>query len=128
MKLSDFRNSRFVTKDDCDNGDGGGLVGTIASVERDDVSPAGSRDPKMKPIVGFEESYIKPFVCNVTNAKTIARICGSEDTDDWIGHKIMLYHDPSVELGGDVVGGIRVRGVPAVEPEAESEFDDEVPF
>ena len=44
---------------------------------------------------------------NSTNAELIGNITGSEDTDGWIGRKIVLYKDDNVSFGGKLVGGIR---------------------
>jgi hypothetical protein len=46
---------------------------------------------------------------NSTNAQIIAQITGSEDTDHWPGHRIVLYNEPSIAFKGKVIGGIRVR-------------------
>ena len=51
----------------------------------------------------------KPMVLNTTNLNLCAKACGSDDTDDWFGHQVILYEDPSVSFGGKIVGGIRVK-------------------
>ena len=63
--------------------------------------------------------------------------------NDWVGHKIVLYHDPTVSFGGKLVGGIRVRmprnakaapakAAPKPAPEEPKDFDpdndDGIPF
>lgn len=61
-----------------------------------------------KPIISFAGKE-KKFVCNVTNAKTIATMYGNH-VEKWAGKKIALYvsttRDPST--GGDIPC-IRVR-------------------
>ena len=64
---------------------------------------------ELKWALHFEE-LDKPLIINSTNAELIAKIIGSEDTDDWNGYKIVLYKDDNVSFGGKLVGGIRVRG------------------
>ena len=56
---------------------------------------------------------VKPFVLNKTNGELIAMTLGSKDLDDWIGKQITLYVDPTVPFQGKIVGGIRVRYIPA---------------
>lgn len=88
----------------------------------------------------------KPMILNSTNGQIIAKITGSEESDDWDGKQIVLYHDPNVSFGGKLVGGIRVRApkgaykapAPAKSPdfqtgealpEPEKGWDeDEIPF
>jgi hypothetical protein len=126
-------------------------------LKKGDVTP-----PKLVTIKGYEEAEMKandgkkeqrwaltfkeldkPFVINKTNGKRIEKICGSNDFDDWIGKKVVLYFDEDVEFGGEIVGGVRVRAPqtakpapkPVVEPEPEpvddtdySQTDEEIPF
>jgi hypothetical protein len=49
------------------------------------------------------------MVLNSTNAQVIAIVCQSEETEAWVGKKIVLYSDPSISFGGKLVGGIRAR-------------------
>ena len=50
----------------------------------------------------------KKMICNATNAKTIARLYGSE-VEDWVGKSITLYKAETNAQGGEVVPCIRVR-------------------
>jgi len=61
----------------------------------------------MKPVAYFKNAD-KGMVLNVTNSKRIAMIAGSTDTDDWPGHKIVLY-PTETEFAGEQVECIRVR-------------------
>jgi len=49
------------------------------------------------------------MVLNSTNIQLLAKACESEDTDDWIGKKVIIYSDPNVSFGGKLVGGLRVK-------------------
>jgi hypothetical protein len=62
----------------------------------------------MKYALYFEELE-KPMVLNSTNGQLIAKIVGSDETDEWAGKQIVLYHDPNISFQGRLVGGIRVR-------------------
>jgi hypothetical protein len=105
-----------------------------------------SDPPEERFCLVFRED-LKPMVLNTTNARLIAGITGSEETDDWHGHEIVLYNDPTIAYAGKIVGGIRVRApkkqparpapgkatapapapAPAPVEQAEDE-DEEVPF
>lgn len=98
------------------------------------------RDKDEKPILYFEGKE-KGLVLNKTNGKTIAKIAGSEETDDWKGTKIILY-PTETEFGGEMVDCIRVRAPkpggsplrtpppPPVEEDVDAfhASDDDVPF
>jgi hypothetical protein len=87
-------------------------------------------DDEYKPVLYFKTG--KPIVLNKTNGDVIADAYG-DDTDGWIGKKIILYFERNVSFAGKRTGGIRVRipnGVgrsQVVEPEPEEPDEDEVP-
>lgn len=101
--ISVLKTSNFIKKEDCDPP---ALV-TIDRVMEENVAKEGA-PPELKWCVHFKE-IDKPMVLNSTNGQIIAKILGSEETNDWTGHKIVIYHDPSVSFGGKLVGGIRCR-------------------
>ena len=51
---------------------------------------------------------MSPPIPTKTNAESIARLHGDE-SDDWVGKWITLYHDETVSFGNRSVGGVRVR-------------------
>lgn len=55
----------------------------------------------------------KPMLANRTNLRILSSLFGP-NTGAWAGKVVNVYHDPSVQYGGKLVGGIRVR--PAVAP------------
>ncbi len=61
-------------------------------------------------LVVYFQGKQKGFVLNKTNAKMIAKIAGSLDTDQWSGTTIVLV-PTEVEFQGDLVESIRVRAV-----------------
>ncbi len=131
-KTSEMRESKFLKQTDI----GAGALMTVSSCERHNVAKEGA-DPELKWCLTFEESD-KPLVLNSTNIQLCERIFTSDDTDIWVGKKIVLYVDPSVSYGGKVVGGIRVRApkkaavaapkLPPPPPAAAELMDDEIPF
>lgn len=109
---------------------------TIRKVGKANVAREGD-EPDFKWLVKFDE-FQKPMVLNATNIKRLARACESDETNDWTGKQVVLYVDPDVEFGGNVVGGLRIRAH-KVEPKPRqvmpkptgSKFDDmpdDVPF
>ena len=89
--------------------------------------------PEMKWAIRFQELK-KPMVLNSTNIQLLAKACESEDTDDWIGKKVIIYSDPNVSFGGKLVGGLRVKlqvKKKAMAPAGGGHFDDmadDIPF
>ena len=83
----------------------------------------------IKWMVAFEETK-KPMVLNSTNIQLMAKACGSEDTDDWVGKKVTIYVDPNVSFGGKLVGGLRVKvSRPSKKPAGKfDDMEDDVPF
>jgi hypothetical protein len=65
------------------------------------------QDQEDKWVVHFQGKN-KGMVLNKTNAETIGDILGDDEMDNWPGHKIVLYVDKNVMMGGRKVGGIRV--------------------
>ena len=139
-RVGDMIESKFLKKEDV-GGERGMLV-TISAVKQANVAMQGA-DPEMKWTLSFSE-LDKPMVLNSTNIHMTAKACGSDDTDEWMGKKIVLYEDPNVSFGGKLVGGIRVRAqrtqaapvVPQRKPQPESnksvgnfaDMQDDVPF
>lgn len=65
--------------------------------------------PELKWAIKFRE-LDKPMVLNATNIHVAAKVFQSDETDEWRGKEIILYTDPNVSFGGQVVGGLRFRG------------------
>ncbi len=130
-KTSEMRESKFLKKEDV----GAGALMTIESCEQYNVAKEGA-PPENKWCLTFSESD-KPLVLNSTNIQLCEKIFGSDDTDAWVGQRIVLYTDPNVSYQGKVIGGIRVRAPkkgaaippkPAPKPAAEELTDDDIPF
>ena len=93
------------------------------------------KTPEYKWAMRFKE-FEKPMVLNSTNIKIAEMVLGSDNTDDWLNKEIVLYTDPNVSFGGELVGGLRFRGKEKqpvrVTPKATgSKFDDmadDIPF
>jgi len=82
------------------------LLATIADVKMEGVQGDSALDEK--PVMHFREEGIKKLVLNNTNWQTIEEVYG-EETDDWAGKVVELYHEPNIIYQGKKVGGVRVR-------------------
>ena len=108
------------------------IIVTVAKVGKVNMAKE-DEQPEMKWAIRFQELQ-KPMVLNATNIHIAAKVLGSDDTDDWMGKEIVLYFDPNVSFGGQLVGGLRFRGIekpPAKAIKSDgglSEMDDSIPF
>jgi hypothetical protein len=112
MNINSLKERKFLTKEDC----GKGILVTVNSIAKENVAMEGAPE-ELKHCVHFKED-VKPMVLYMTNARLIAGIVGSEDTDNWTGHRIVLYCDPTISFSGKIIGGIRVRA-PRNQPAAQ---------
>lgn len=101
MDLDAFNNSKYLAKGDLSPQ---GLNLTIAGFEI-----AKMNDGTSKPTVSFLEPGIKPMVLNKINRERLKSICGTSDTTKLPGRRINVYRDDMVEMGGQLVGGLRIR-------------------
>lgn len=120
MNINDLKQSKFLTQKEVDPPK---LV-TIKSCNQVDVAREGA-DPELRWALSFHE-LDKPMTLNSTNGQILAAIFGSDESDDWIGHKIVLYRDPNVSFGGKLVGGIRCRAMRKAGPANVPEPDPEI--
>ena len=104
-RVSDLKDSRFLTKHDVEHE----VTVTIKSYEKLNVAME-SQAPEEKWTLSFHE-LPKPLVLNNTNGQLLEIITGSDNFDDWLEKKIVLWHDPTVSFGGKFTGGIRIKAV-----------------
>lgn len=134
MNINQLKNSQFLKKEDV----GKGALLTIRSCDQQNVALPGAPE-ELKWALHFDEIE-KPFILNQTNGTLISSILASDESDNWIGKKIVLYSDPTIMFAGKVIGGIRVRAPKnqpptkaapaktAPAPAPEDEGSDDVPF
>ena len=132
MKTNEMMPSKYLKKDDV----GAGVLATIRGLTRANVAMEND-PPELKYLMSFFE-HEKPLVLNSTNIQLCEQIFNSNETDDWINKKIVLFTDPSVSFGGKIIGGIRVRAprapqadtqrFPVETPKPRVDFDDDLPF
>ena len=89
------------------------LIVEITEVKTESVMNADGRNEEC--LVAHLKDH-KPLIVNKTNAKAIAKVCGSNYIEDWKGKQIALYIS-NVKAFGELVEAIRVR---TVAPKAKS--------
>ena len=102
MKRNEALPGKYLAKEDFDPP----RVVEIQKVAIEEIEGGGSVENK--PILYFKGSR-RGIVLNGTNWDLIVKITGKDDSDDWYGAQIEVYHDPSIRFGPRKVGGIRVR-------------------
>lgn len=124
-KVSEMIVSKFLRKEDFDED----MVATVRGVKLEDVGNQGEQ----RWVLYFREMQ-KGMVLNVTTIRVLEGAYG-DDSDGWVGKRVMIYVDPNVSFQGRVIGGLRLRvskkaaPAPAPAPAAHAdEFDDSVPF
>jgi len=139
-KTSEMIPSKYLRKEDID----GDKLVTIKTIEKVNVAREDSA-PEYRWAMMFQE-FAKPLILNSTNIQICEAVFGSDDSDNWLGKKVVLYVDPTIQLKGKIVGGLRLRapraraaapaaaaqvneakGPPPGHPAA-ADFDDDIPF
>ena len=80
---------------------------TIAGASIDNVTSPTNKTKKMV-CLSFEKTP-KKLALNRTNGRTIAKITGSTQVEDWTGAKICLYRTTIKAFGDPQLPAIRVR-------------------
>lgn len=117
MKIGQAFPSKYLGAPDFDDGD------RTLTIESSDIESVGRGDDQEDKLVLYFVDEKKGLVMNKTNAKAIAALLGSDDTDDWVGHEITLFATECT-FGSDTVPCVRVRtkskAKPAGKPTAPS--------
>lgn len=103
MNVNELYDSKYLKKEDLK----GPVVATIANVSTDMLREQNGGQKK-KGILHFNGGQLKSMILNVGNLKALTNIYGSE-TSNWIGKPIEVWVNPNVEMGGEMVGGLRLR-------------------
>lgn len=113
MKASDFLGGDFIKGDDVKAGP---KKVTITGVEVAKFDKNGKTERKLQLVVD-DAGDSKKVTLNATNLTAVQDAYGNE-TDEWEGKKVVLYHDPTVSYGGKRIGGLRIKvpGQKAVVP------------
>jgi hypothetical protein len=111
MKTSELSTSKYLKQTDIDKPQ----IVTITHVTKENVALPGQ--PKKDRGVIFFREHEKGMVLNTTNLRRLEQLYGG-DTDLWVDSRVVLYVDTEVTYGGEQVGGLRVRKIPAPKPAA----------
>ena len=93
---------------------GNPIILTIKSAKWEEVKNPIINVSEAKRVIRFEESNIKPFICNETNAQSIMRSTKKDYLEDSCGMKIKLYQS-KVNFRGDMIDCLRIKEVPQSE-------------
>jgi hypothetical protein len=104
MKIGQMLESKYLKQSDVE----GEITVTVQSLKKVNVA-RDDEDPEYRWTVKFHE-FDKPMVLNATNIKRMGKALG-DDTEEWVGNSVILYVDPDIEFGGNVVGGLRVKAI-----------------
>lgn len=102
MNVSDLFESKYLKKEDISSP----VVAIIANVGTDMLKDQSGQNKK-KGILFFN-GKLKPLILNVGNAKVLTSLYG-QHTEGWIGKPIEIWVNPNVEMGGEIIGGLRLR-------------------
>lgn len=102
MKLNEAFPGKYLRSDDLGDDD---VTVTIKDCTQEMVGQG--RDAQLKLVLLFRE-FEKGLIINKTNATTIAKMHG-DDTDEWLGKRIVLWVNHDVQFGNEIVSAIRVR-------------------
>lgn len=135
--IKDMLPSNYLKQADFDQD----YIVTVRRLEHKNIAMEG-KPIELKWLAHFDE-FDKPMVLNTTNIQLMAKACSSDNTDDWIGKEIIVYTDPNVSFGGELVGGLRIkkaqvaapakpkvaaRAAPANIPDSESFANQDIPY
>jgi hypothetical protein len=104
MKLTEMFPKRFATGEDLQ---GKAVTLTVQGVNSEKMHPQRNAPEVDRWVLYFKETK-KGVILSRTLAYQIAGILGSDDTEQWIGKRIMLYPQP-MNVAGKQVVAIRAR-------------------
>ena len=85
--------------------DGKDMIVTIEDVKREMVQNQQGSEEHL--VLHFKGDF-KPMILNTTNKKNVAKACGTDWIDEWVGKKIQLYQE-IVTAFGETGPAVRIR-------------------
>lgn len=85
---------------------------TVVTIRAAETRQFKNDDPKKaerQSLVIFFKELDQGVVLCKESILQLEQICGSDDTDQWIGKKVTMFFDPNIRYQGKLVGGIRFR-------------------
>jgi hypothetical protein len=95
----------YLKRQDFANGD---LTFKVASVDKVTFEARNGKPAEQKWALTFASEPVRKFSLNKTNLALMAKGYGSK-TGRWVGKSIELFLDESVNFGGQLIGGMRIR-------------------
>lgn len=120
-KVSEILSSNWLRKEDLSDPVGGETF-CIKKVTEELVGA----DQQSKWALHWKEAGAMPMLLNKTNLRLCAAMFG-DDTDDWRGKLVEVYHDPTISYAGQLVGGLRLRPPRPPRPRAKPRQDFQQP-
>ncbi len=109
--MATITTGKYLRREDVDEE---GTTVKVVRVWQDKLRlPDGGSETKWLIELANGSETLKPLVLNSTNIRRCVAAFETQETDDWVGKSIIIYDDPSIEFGGKLVGGLRLRAVPA---------------
>jgi hypothetical protein len=104
--------SNFLKVSDiAEDGNDGELDLTIADVRPEELKNDG--EPRTKWVAYFKE-HERGLVLNTTNLKSLAKLCGSDLSEDWVGKRVRLFVTP-VQFKSEMINAIRIKAAPPMD-------------
>ena len=100
MKASSMYGSFLATEDIHEE--------TTVTIESIEVGEFSGENGKVKKLIFSFTDLPARLAVNTENAKVLIDKFGDE-TDGWLGKKIVLFVDPTVKFRNKTVGGIRIK-------------------
>lgn len=104
MTFDDLIESKYMKGDDMDER---GAVFTIKSFTNENMALEDQK-PEFKWVMYLRESE-KGLVLGSTNIQLLKAALGINRPAESIGRKVVIFRDPTVQMKGKVVGGLRLR-------------------
>jgi hypothetical protein len=104
FKVSEMIQSRYLRQTDLEDGDA--VVVTMKGVEKEKMP--GDED-EIRYVLYFRE-LTKGLVLNATSIRVLEKYFGSTSAE-WVGGKVEIFIDPTVQFRGKITGGLRLRPV-----------------
>ncbi len=99
-------NKNYLWHQDLPNGDD--IIVTIASWDWEEVKDPTRNSTDMKRVIRFTEKWVKPFICNETNAEQIMKVTWTKFMQDAVGKKIQLFVSKT-KFMKEMVDCLRIR-------------------
>ncbi len=83
---------------------------TIISVEARSFEDPETKRKRDSLVVFFKELDQGVVLCKASTGQLI-ELCSTDETDEWVGKKVVLFRDDNVTYMGKKIGGLRFRAV-----------------